>query len=115
MKRTRLVGLSSIAVALVGSILLAPPALAASDYYVSPSGSDANPGTSADSPFGTIQRALDVAPSGSTVHLASGVYLQDAVTRTSGITVTGPSGAVVKGGGSTRIFQVHHDNMTLTG
>jgi parallel beta-helix repeat protein len=42
-------------------------------YFVSPSGSDSNPGTLA-APFRTAQRAVNVVPSGSTVVLRAGTY-----------------------------------------
>lgn len=96
-------------------LALASPARAATAYYVSPSGSDANSGTSSSAPLATIQRALDLAPSGAVVHLASGTYRQDVVTRRNGVTVTGPSTAVVKGAGNSRIVQVQHDGTTLDG
>ncbi|HEY3508932.1 MAG TPA: right-handed parallel beta-helix repeat-containing protein [Kribbella sp.] len=95
--------------------LPAVPAHAATDYFVAPSGSDTNAGTSAGTPFATIQKALDTAPRGATVHLASGTYLQDVVTVRSGVTITGPSTAVVKGAGNSRIVQVQHDGVTLDG
>lgn len=41
--------------------------------YVSPQGSDANPGTEA-SPFRTIQRAANVAKASTTIHVAEGAY-----------------------------------------
>lgn len=97
------------ALALIGS-----PAKAATDYYVAPSGSDSNSGTST-APFATIQKALNSAPSGATVHLAAGTYLQDAVTTRAGVTISGPATAIVKGAGNSRIFQVRHDNTTMDG
>ncbi|MEU5716402.1 right-handed parallel beta-helix repeat-containing protein [Streptomyces sp. NPDC020403] len=99
-------------------LLLAPPSTAgeaATAYYVSPSGSDAAAGTSAGAPLATIQRALNLAPTGSVVNLAPGTYRQDVVTRRSGVTITGPSTAVVKGAGDSRIIQVQHDSTTLSG
>jgi hypothetical protein len=42
-------------------------------YYVSPSGSDANPGTETQ-PFKTIQKAVDIVQAGDTVLVADGVY-----------------------------------------
>ncbi|MFD4775054.1 DUF1565 domain-containing protein, partial [Streptomyces sp. NPDC058427] len=99
-------------------LALAPPsaaAPAATAYYVSPSGSDTNSGTSAGSPFATIQKALDLAPAGSVVNLAAGTYQQDVVTERAGVTLTGPSNAVVKGAGDARIIQVRHDSTTLSG
>ncbi|QNE79553.1 DUF1565 domain-containing protein [Streptomyces finlayi] len=84
----------------------------ATAYYVSPSGSDAHAGTSAGAPFATIQKAMDVAPTGAVVNLAAGTYRQDVVTRRAGVTLTGPSNAVVKGAGGPRIIQ---DSTTLSG
>ncbi|MCQ4207044.1 DUF1565 domain-containing protein [Streptomyces longispororuber] len=95
--------------------LPAAPASAASAYYVAPSGSDGNAGTSSGAPFATIQHALDVAPEGAVVHLASGTYRQDVVTRRENVTLTGPSTAVVKGAGNARIVQVQHDGTVLDG
>lgn len=107
----------AVPILLLGAALALPavPAHAATDYYVSPSGSDSNSGTSSGAPFATIQKALDTAPRNATVHLASGTYLQDAMTIRSGVTITGPATAVVKGAGNSRIFQVRHDGVTLDG
>ncbi|MFE6892495.1 DUF1565 domain-containing protein [Streptomyces sp. NPDC057694] len=110
--------LAPLAVALGACTALAlpaAPASAASSYYVSPSGSDGNAGTSSAAPFATIQQALDAAPEGSVVHLATGTYLQDVVTRRENVTLTGPSTAVVKGAGDSRIVQVRHDGTVLDG
>ncbi len=89
-------------------------------YYVSPSGNDINSGTSANAPFKTIQKAVDVAQPGSVINLAAGVYLQDIQSRRSGtanapITIKGPADAVVKGGGSARVVLINHDYLTLDG
>ena len=59
--------------ALCLSLVLAAASAHATDYYVSTSGSDSNPGTSA-SPFRTITHAYSVASAGTTIHVASGVY-----------------------------------------
>lgn len=111
---------SALGAALVATCALAlggTPAVAGSnDYYVAPGGSDAAAGRSAQTAFATIQKALDTAPSGSTVHLAPGRYLQDATTTRDAVTVTGPPSAIVQGSGtSSRIWQVRHDRITLTG
>ena len=45
----------------------------AADYFVSPSGSDGNPGTEA-APFATIQHAINTVPTSSRVVLRAGVY-----------------------------------------
>jgi hypothetical protein len=89
-------------------------------YYVNPSGNDGNNGTSAGTAFKTIQKALDVAQAGDTVTLAPGTYMQDFVTKRSGssgapITVTGPSNAIVKGGGNARIIEINHSYTVLSG
>ncbi|EST33910.1 DUF1565 domain-containing protein [Streptomyces niveus] len=100
------------------SLLLPAPSVAAeaaTAYYVAPSGSDVNAGTSAGAPLATIQKALDLAPTGSVVNLAAGTYRQDVVTTRPGVTLTGPSNAVVKGAGDSRIIQVRHDSTTLSG
>ncbi|MEE1740415.1 right-handed parallel beta-helix repeat-containing protein [Streptomyces sp. BE147] len=93
----------------------AAAAEAASAYYVSPSGSDSNAGTSAGAPLATIQKAVDLAPTGAVVNLAAGTYKQDVITKRAGVTITGPSNAVVKGAGDARIIQVQHDSTTLSG
>ncbi|MFJ3439050.1 DUF1565 domain-containing protein [Streptomyces cyaneofuscatus] len=43
-------------------------------YFVSPSGNDSNPGTSAGAPFRTIQKAADSAGPGDTVSIMNGTY-----------------------------------------
>ena len=63
--------------------------------FVSPTGADTNPGTSAAAPFKTIQKALDLVAAGSTITLAPGVYRESIVTKTAGtaaspITIKGP-------------------------
>lgn len=110
-----------LVVAVVAAVAL--PSLAAggrTSYYVSPSGSDTNSGTDDREPLRTIQKALDLAQPGSTVHLAPGTYLQDVRTKRNGtsdapIKVTGPSSAVVKGGGGSHVVDVNHDYHTLEG
>lgn len=98
--------------------LLWPPSAVAggTSYYVAPGGSDSASGTSARTPFATVQKALDVAPSGSRIVLAPGRYLQDATTRRDGVRITGPKDAVVQGsGGSSRILQIRHDDISISG
>ena len=72
-----------------------PPTSPTADLNVSPSGSDGGDG-SPSAPFGTIQRALDVAGSGDVIALAAGEYRQDFVSRRPGVTVRGPRDAVVR-------------------
>jgi len=57
----------------VGLGLLAARSAGAAEYYVSPTGSDANPGT-IDKSFGTIQKGADTAVAGDTVWLRGGTY-----------------------------------------
>ncbi len=108
-------------VAVVASVLIPSGASGgAASYYVSPSGSDSNDGATSERPLRTIQRAIDVAQPGSTVHLSSGTYLQDFRSARSGtssapITITGPRAAVVKGAGRTSIVTINHDNHVLRG
>ncbi|MGW1963483.1 sigma-70 family RNA polymerase sigma factor [Streptomyces sp. NPDC001935] len=45
-------------------------------YFVSSSGSDSNPGTSAGSPFRTLQKAADLAGPGDTVAVMNGAYTE---------------------------------------
>lgn len=51
-------------------------AVARGAIYVSPSGSDANPGTEA-APFATISRAMNTARPGDTIYVRGGVYVVD--------------------------------------
>ncbi len=53
------------------------------EYYVSLSGNDTNPGTSA-SPFRTIQKAADVVTAGGTVIVSPGVYGENVATKAAG-------------------------------
>ncbi|MFF2008404.1 DUF1565 domain-containing protein [Streptomyces sp. NPDC058195] len=116
---SRVLRTALVAALAAGAPLVLPPpsvaAEAATVYYVSPSGSDAHAGTSQSAPLATIQKAVDLAPGGAVISLAAGTYRQDVVTRRPGVTITGPSDAVVKGAGDARIIQVQHDATTLSG
>ncbi len=59
------------------------------DYYVSPAGSDLNPGT-INQPFATIQKAANIATEGSTIYIRGGVYNQKVR-----VTHSGASGAPI--------------------
>ncbi len=101
-------------------IMAHPAMVGGTAYYVSPQGSDKNPGTSPSAPFKTIQQAIRLAQPGDVINLAPGEYYQDVVSERNGtptapITITGPADAVVKGGGKARIFQISHDYLTLSG
>lgn len=89
-------------------------------WHVSPQGRDSNAGTSPTAAFQSIQKAIDAAQPGETIQLAPGVYFQDIVSRRDGregapITIKGPDEAVLKGAGAPRIFEIHHDYLTLDG
>ncbi|MFJ1469077.1 choice-of-anchor Q domain-containing protein [Massilia orientalis] len=66
-------------------------AVAATNIYVSPTGSDSNPGTQAR-PVKTITRADALASAGSTVHVAAGTYYVSAPSLSSAGIVTRKSG-----------------------
>jgi hypothetical protein len=55
-----------------------------SDYYVDPTGSDANPGT-AESPWRTIQKAAATVMAGDTVHVRAGTYNEQVKVQHSGM------------------------------
>jgi hypothetical protein len=66
---------SAVPLGLAGS----PTAQAASrTYYVSPGGSDGNPGTSPAKPFRTLQKAADSTAPGDTVSIMNGTYTERA-------------------------------------
>jgi hypothetical protein len=66
-------------------------AVAATSIYVSPSGSDSNPGTQTR-PVKTITRADALATAGSTIHVASGTYYVSAPSKDNAGIVTRKSG-----------------------
>ncbi|MGB1287763.1 MAG: hypothetical protein ACPG7F_14585, partial [Aggregatilineales bacterium] len=89
-------------------------------YYVSPDGDNDLTGQTLSDAFRTIQHAIQLAQPGDTIHLLPGHYYQDVNTIRDGlpeqpITIVGTSNAVVHGIASNRIFQVHHDYITLMG
>ena len=53
------------------------------EYFVSPSGSDANPGTET-SPLQTVQKGLDALVSGDTLYLKAGIYNERVQIKASG-------------------------------
>src|SRR5690348_2553713 len=57
--------------------------LLSTSWFVSPGGSDSNPGTIA-APFHTIQRAANVAQAGDHVEIRAGVYHENVVPQHSG-------------------------------
>ncbi len=107
--------------AIITTVLLSRASMAASTgYFVSPTGNDTQNGLSAGAAFRTIQKAVDLAQPGDVINLAPGTYAQDVISKRNGsssarITITGPSNAVVKGGGRARVIEINHDNITLNG
>jgi MYXO-CTERM domain-containing protein len=68
--------------------LLSPVNALAADYYVAPTGSDANPGTLAQ-PFASLQKGANVAQAGDTVYIRGGTYsIVTPATSGAGITFT---------------------------
>ncbi len=65
------------------SFLIAPPALSAATYYVSPDGDDADPGTK-EKPWRTIQKAADAIMPGDTCFIHEGVYRETVAAKRSG-------------------------------
>jgi hypothetical protein len=89
-------------------------------YYVSPAGTDFNNGKSLNTPFKTIQKAIDMAGPGSVINLSSGEYNEDLVSRQNGeisnpITIVGPKDAILKGDGNHRMIEINHDYHILDG
>lgn len=64
--------------------LLGDPFVLATEYYVAPSGSDENSGTSEKNPFRTIQKAASVAKAGDKVLIKGGVYRETVIPANSG-------------------------------
>lgn len=118
MRTTRYIVSAAALLAVTGALVPAASVAApqgGQHIYVSPQGSDTGTG-SRQAPLTDIQQALDAAGPGSTVHLAPGRYLQDFVSRSPDVTLTGPSSAVVQGTGEGRaIGEIQHDRFRLTG
>jgi len=69
---SRRVRILSSSLGLVSALLLAAPAFA-DEYYVAPTGDDANPGTQ-DQPFGSLTKTNDIVKAGDTVWIRGGTY-----------------------------------------
>src|SRR5664279_3023810 len=63
----------STTIAFTSLVFLAPLQALAAEYYVSPAGSDSNPGTLA-SPFATLQKGNNTAAAGDTIWMRAGTY-----------------------------------------
>jgi parallel beta-helix repeat protein len=94
-------------VSVKASVYLDDLAATAITYYVSTTGNDSNPGTSA-SPFKTIQKAANTAQSGDSVSVLAGNY-PERVTVNRGITFQAQGTVVTRG------FTVNADNVTIRG
>jgi hypothetical protein len=71
------------------TILLVASSALAQNYYVSPAGSDLNPGTQTQ-PWLTIQHAANVATAGTTVHVLPGTYNVSTITTSTSGTASQP-------------------------
>jgi Right handed beta helix region len=86
---------SLTAVPVAGAAVALASASAAHQIFVSPRGNDANTGASSWKPLKHIQRALDRARPGTTIHLAAGIYTEQLRTKVAGragapIRIVGP-------------------------
>lgn len=94
----------TIGIWVLGAVLAVTARIAsATIYHVAPTGSDTNPGT-ADSPFKSIQRAIDGTVAGDTVEVAAGLYRERPIVTAANsgtpgapITIRGASGAIIDG------------------
>jgi hypothetical protein len=94
-----------VAIALA-AILFSAESAAATEYYVSASGSDSNNGTSLDAPFLTIQKAAGLTNPGDTVYVTNGTYGPLSITR---------SGSASGGYIAYQAYPGHHPTINKTG
>jgi parallel beta-helix repeat protein len=76
------------------------PAAGTGPYYVSPTGSDSNAGTSSGAPFKTLTKAVSMLSAGARLNILPGVYNDRLLIKQSGtasapITVNGAAGAII--------------------
>jgi hypothetical protein len=111
--------MGAVVVAVCVAFAMPAPATAEAPamYQVDPVLGDDVAGTgSVATPFRTITRALTAAQPGETVVLHPGTYDEHVATVRPGVTVTGPRSAVLRGADdSLRVFEVRHDDTTLSG
>ena len=81
-----------------------PTSASASDYFVSPSGSDSNPGTE-KKPWKTIQKAANLVTPGSTVSIKAGTYYERINMKVSG----------TKNGGAITFKNYNNDKVIIDG
>lgn len=109
---------------LVACFLLLPGTLGAAEYFVSPSGDDANPG-SREAPWRTIQKAAEAMEPGDTVRIGAGVYRETVRTVRAGrpdggaivFAAAGDGIPVLDGAGidAETGFAIEHDHIKLSG
>ncbi len=111
--------LTAVSVALVLAVLSAHLAEAATNRYVSPSGSEASPYTTWATAAKTIQKAINVCNNGDTVLVTNGTYsIASQVSVTNGITVSSVNGAtvtIIDGGGVRRCVYIGASNAVVDG
>jgi len=88
------------------------------DLFVSPRGADSHPGDRPEQPLRSIQRALDLAQPGDRIAIAAGEYFEDPRSVRDGradapIRLVGAPGAVIKGAGNSRVFEIRHSHLHL--
>jgi hypothetical protein len=88
------------------------------DLYVSPLGTDSERGDDWARPLKTIQRALELAQPGHRIAIGAGEYFEDPRTVRDGrpgapISLFGAAGAIVKGAGNARVFEIRHSHLEL--
>ena len=106
---------------------ITPTPTSTKSLYVSPTGSDSNSGTTSQTPFKTIQKALNVVTPGTTIFLAKGEFHEILTTKVNG---TASAPIIIQGSdvatditkrhqtviyGSGRIVNIDHSYYTLTG
>ncbi len=85
------------------------------EYYVSPSGSDSNNGTSSTTPFKTFAKAQTVAVSGDAIYMMPGTYTDTMTVSKDGITVFGGNKAVIDAAGKESAIVISGSNVTVDG
>lgn len=88
------------------------------DLHVSPHGADSNAGDDWNRPVKSIQRALELAQPGARVAIAAGEYFEDLRSVRDGhpdapISLVGAAGAVIRGAGDARVFEIRHSHLEL--
>ena len=87
---SNLAGTAPVINASPGTLLDAAPVIGTPiNYYVSPTGNDANDGKSTSTPFQTLQKAANMTAPGDTVYLMDGTYSYSGGGRMATITKSG--------------------------